>query len=349
MVSPDDTGTPTALFGFFIEKGNGNGRNPRYDFPSLSICFPFTMTPDFDFQLLNRRPGEPFVRIDTPAHREINEALWRLSRFTFDINRQQGNVSQGFINQFGGNAWRMFAEGALLAHHGTPWNMRFAGDDTHPQRVQVRDWDYFPRPSTDWMGNSAGLIFDPLVLRNFAMSDGDPSILTQEEYDRMRIAWEFVRMYVGDVRAWQARSDLTFGEHNMSALEYSFPVVVGSLYWDMLDIFFQAPERQMFANPNRFPGFQYLMSLWQANQLWGLYWNAFPMHSEGMSTSHIAHEWYNRHTAAVVGASISDANWPMQVQTFMPHWDVLLNERWENRFAFIEESLDIFHPPLTRP
>jgi len=307
-----------------------------------------TMTQDIHYQLLFRNPGEPFVRMDTPAVREVLRIAPRVMHHSVNTNRSQGNLSQAFRDQFNDSNWDMFARGALLVFYAQPYRMAYAGSPVHTSRVQVNDWDLYPRPATEWVGNHVGTVIDPFPIRNFAMDDGDP-FLSMDEYNMLRMAWEMVRFYALDLRSWQARSDMLWGPQQASAKLESFPFTVGQLYYDMMDVYFQAEERQIFADSRRFPGFHYIMQLWEQGHFWGLWGNAFPftMNWEG-GTRAIMHEWNYRHSATWVGVGETDPSWYDQVLAHLPGWDRDFNDRFQERFDDIYEAMLRFYFPQRR-
>jgi len=315
----------------------------------LGIPWPLmdTMTPDIHHQLLFREQGEPFVRMDTPAVREVLRMAPRIMHHSFHTNNHAGNISQAFHDQFGG-IWNQFAQGAMLVFYAEPWRMAYAGSPVAAGRVQVPDWDYFPRPSTEWVENHVGTLIDPFPIRNFAMDDGDP-ILNWDQYNMLRLTWELVRFYALDLRSWQARSDMLWGPQQMSSKLESFPFTVGRLYYDMMDVYFQAEERQIFADARQFPGFHYIMQLWEQGNMWGLSGNAFPftMNWEG-GTRAIMHEWNIRWSADAVGVHETDPSWYDQVLAHLPGWDREFNDRFQERFDDIQEAMVRFYFPQRR-
>jgi hypothetical protein len=216
----------------------------------------------------------------------------------------------------------------------------------------VPDWDYFPRPSTDWVGNHVGTNIVPMAIRNMAtFVDGLP-IFGMDEYNQLRLAYEFLRFYTLDIRCWRAVSEFTWGPESHSALDYSFPFVQGQLYRDKLDIYFDAVQRSAFADVHAFPGFNYIMSLWQEGHHWGLWINTFPLFlTEGGASRRIDREWQERGgtttTRGSVGASFVDPNWLAQMQVHLPLWDELFNERWGRRFDEILHSIELYQAPWT--
>jgi len=334
----------------FINFVSNSRRDEFYGINSVPWSFMNTMTQDFHYQLLFRQPNEPFVRVNTPAMRAVHQMVPRIINHTLEFNRDAGHVAQSFMDQFSSSPWLMFAQGGLLAFYGQPWTMSYATLETSDSRVQVLDWDYFPRPSTDWVGNHVTTTMDIMPIRNFAMDDGDPS-LSMEEYNNLRMAWEFLRFYTFDLRSWQARSDMIWGtDMNQSAKTESLPYTIGQLYYDMIDIHFQAPERQVLADARQFPGYHYILQLWEEGAIWGLWHNNFPfsMNWEGGSRS-IIFEWNNRMNVTGVGVNASEPSWYDQFVAHLPFWEPTFNERWAERYGEIEEALHRFYAPQRRP
>ena len=281
----------------------------------------------FWYQLVFRGPDDPFVNMDAQSVRSMLQFAPNLRPFSLAGQRAAGAVDAAWTA--GRDNWALFAQGLLLTHHANHHMLDVAGSPVHPNRVQVPDWDHFPRPSTDWVGNHMGTIFDTMGIHNFAMENGD-GILTPENYEMLKIAWEFVRFYTADIRAWHARNNFLFGSYGLAATNSGFPYVVGQLYWDLMDIWFDAEERAIFANPNRFPGMHYMMDLWEQGQFWRFTHNVFPWNESGGAGA-ISREWNARNPGG--GVTIVNPNWLDEMLVRLPLWDDLFNARWEHRYA----------------
>jgi hypothetical protein len=297
-----------------------------------------SITQDFHYSLAFRDPGDPFVNMDSAAMRDIHRGMPQMANHALNTGTALGLATPGWVS--GRSAWAMFAQGTLLTHSSSPAMIQNAGSATHTNRVQIHDWDLYPRPSSDWVPTHAGTNVMMMTLHNFAMDDGDPT-LSQEEFDRMRLAWEFMRFYTLDIRSWTAKTNYTFGADGHSGLDYTLPFVTGQLYWDKLDLHFDAVQRQIFADPDRFPGFHYVLNLWDEGRHWGWGNNVYPMMMtiEGQNR-HITQEWNQR------GAGVTDAHWLDQLFVNLPVWDDLFNDRWTTRFAQLEEVLERFYPTV---
>ena len=298
-----------------------------------------TINQDFHYSLAFRSSDDVFVRMDTQAMRDSHRGIQGMERHALAPGVGRGQFTSAWVG--GRNNWRMFAEGNLLTFHPSPHMISNAASPTHENRVQAQDWDYFPRPSSDWVGNHVGTNIMLLCIRNFA-GDTD-GVLTQESYDRLRLSWEFLRFFTMDIRSWTAKANFTFGPDNHNALDFSLPFVTGQLYWDMLDLHLQAYQRRALANSTRFPAYHFVLQLWEQGQHWGFGGNAFPMMAGGRA---ITHEWNTRGTAASVGANVADPNWLDQLFVHLPVWDVDFNERWDARFGELYDAIMRWHPTI---
>jgi len=314
-----------------------------------------TMTQDFYYQMLFRQPDEPFVRIDTPAMRAVNAMVPQIVHHTVLGNIQTRNISAPFLDQYGISmlssadigwsatiptrfmGWSMFAQGVILAHHDQDRKMSVAGAQGNANRVQALEWDYFPRPSTQWVGNHVGTMIDVMPIRNVAMDDGDP-LLNWDEYNQLRLIWEFLRFYTIDLRSWQARSDMLWGPYNQSAKTESLPFTVGQLFYDMLDIHLQAPERHIFADVRQFPAYHYVMQLWEEGAVWGLW------HTVYLRSSMI--QWDARFEVGRV--NYTSPEWYERLLTHLPAWDVVINENNQGIQDLMMERIQRFNPPQRR-
>ena len=322
-------------------------------------------TLDFDYQLLWREENESFVRMDTPAMRQIQHLAMQMAGHTFITNHDQGRTSHEFFLQHvaidwaagDGGMWRAFSSGVLLAFplpNAAFLQISPFGSPRHPSRPQMAEWDYLPRPSTEWIGNHIGTEMIPFAIRNYAMDDDDPA-LSPEEYTRLKIAWEFLRFFTTDIRAWQAMSAFEYGPYRLSALD-SFPFVSGQLFYDKMDILLETESWQIFQNQSNFPGFHYVVQLWEQGQNFGLSRNAFPMTAnrevdQAIVQTYIPLEWTLRLRGDTqVGVPITHPEWADRMNNDMlPEWDRRFNQRWQERFDELYTVIQRYYPMLIRP
>ncbi|MCL2092727.1 MAG: ABC transporter substrate-binding protein [Treponema sp.] len=304
-------------------------------------------TRDFNYQLMYRQPGEPFVNINGQPTRDLLRVFNQWRHHTVHANNDAGLVTSEFMSAHGNWGWRFFFEGSLLTFSGEPWNLGSAANPDSGNRVRVADWDIYPMPSTQWVGNHVGLTNDPWVIRNFAMDDGNPA-LNEEEELKLRIAYEFVRFFGADTRAWESRRNtmfLTGGGVLSPSMNISLPFVTGPEFDKQMEIWYSLPQTQAYRNRNAMPGWHYVMELWQAGQLWDISDKAFPWFYDfegGRRT--IIWEWNNAWNPDVTGAVSTDPNWLDQIYSRLPIWNTAFNERWEVEMVRLNDALNRYYP-----
>ncbi|MDR0473086.1 MAG: extracellular solute-binding protein [Treponema sp.] len=307
-----------------------------------------TGTKDFTYMLFNHKGSGPFVNINSDATRSVLRYLSQWASHAVLPNFNQGKVSSEFMETNWWWSYKFFLEGKLLSCPGDPWMM---GDAAHPNpehwgSVKAADWDIYPRPSTDYMDNTVGIVLDPFVIRNYAMDDGDPRLSAEEE-EKLRIAWEFAKFWCGDIRAWEARAAQTFRDGNAykSAPTDSFPLVTGEEFNRQMEIWYTTETHQRFKDKSKMPGFHYILDLWEKGQFWDVSDKAYPWYFdfEG-SRRAIDYEWENAHLAEVSGAYWYEPNWLDQVFARLPDWNAAMNQRWENETRKLMNALNRYYP-----
>ena len=332
----------------FINHSQQNVYYGSYGEYNLDLGLINTGTKDYAYMLLNHKPGEPFVNINSDATRSLLRYLVQWRSNSVLANNDLGLVSWEFIDQHWGWGYKFFLEGKLLTYTNDPWQM---GDAAHPDpnhwgSVKAADWDIYPRPSTDYMGNTVGIVLDPLVIRNYAMDDGNPALSAAEEA-KLRSAWEFAKFWCGDTRAWEARAKQLYRDKNIikSSLTSSFPMVTGPEFDRQMEIWYTPEIHQRFKDKSRMPGFHYVLELWEKGQFWDVSDKAYPWYYDFEGTRRpIAYEWENAFNPEIVGALATDANWLDQVYARLPQWNSAMNQRWESEAGKLKEALGRYYP-----
>jgi maltose-binding protein MalE len=306
-----------------------------------------TGTKDFVYSLLNRKNGETYVDLNSPATRKLLEYIPIWVRHAVWPQNDLGNVSAEFMQANDSWSFNFFKNGKLLTLAGDPWMMGDAANPTpgHWGAVQFDNWDIYPRPSNEFVENHVGVVLDPFVIRNYAMDDGNVE-LSPEEYAKLHIAYEFAKFWCGDSRSWQARADQLFNDQGSlkTAMNDSFPLVTGDAFDEQMKIWYTAPIHQRFADKNKMPGFQYVLELWEKGQFWDISDKAYPWRYEFEgSVRPIVYEWENMWNPEVTGAARTDANWLDQVYAKLPGWNAQFNQRWADVFKAVEAGLAAYY------
>jgi ABC-type glycerol-3-phosphate transport system substrate-binding protein len=234
----------------------------------------------------------------------------------------------------------------LLTLAGSPWMM---GDAAHPDpnhwgAMQSSDWDIYPRPSTPYQDNTVGIVLDPLAIHNYCEDDGD-SECSDEELEKLQIAYTFASFWVGDTRAWQARADQEFNDQGImkSAMNDSFPFVTGSEFDRQMEIWYSVPIHQRFADADLMPGFQKVLEIYEAGQFWDVSDKAYPyfVTDEGGTRVENMLEWNELNDAERIGALRTDSDYTDSVTALLADWNTRINQRFldsreELRQALIE-------------
>jgi ABC-type glycerol-3-phosphate transport system substrate-binding protein len=305
-------------------------------------------TRDLEYMLRNRNPGEPFVNINSEPIRNLLRFADQWTAHSVWPNYELGLVSQGVMDEFWYWGYVMFVNGKLLTHTGDPWMLGFAAhpDTSQWSSVKAADWDIYPRPSTSYVGNHMGVVFQPLVIRNYAMDDGDPA-LSAEERSKLTVAWDFAKFWSGDTRSWEARSKQRYrdGDNYRYTVDDSLPRVTGPEFNRQMEIWFMPDEHRRFMDKSKMPGFHYVLQLWEDGQFWDVTGGSYPSQYdfEGSRRS-ILYEWENMTKEEVAGASRTDSNWLDQVYARLPQWNTAINQRWESEILRLEEALNRYYP-----
>jgi len=306
-------------------------------------------TRDFHYQLLHRHPGEPHVRLNSQATRDMLAMMPRATASTIWPQVALGNVADEFMDWWWGPRW--FQQGRSLTHVGDPW---FMGDFANPNPEHwfhaAFTWDIFPRPATPHMGTHVGMVLDPMAIRNFALLDNDPN-LSAYEYHRLAIAWEFVKFMNGDTRAWAARAAQYFQDDYgvmAPASNDSFPFVTGAAFYDQMEYWFRG-GRELFRDPARMPGFHYVLEVWERGDIVANPDKVVPWYHEFEGTRRaIAYEWLRKYSADVTGAGEADPHWLDMVLARLPEWDAAINQRFDEAWAAFYSALDRMYPVQVR-
>ena len=298
----------------------------------------------------NRGPNDPFVNLNSEAVRNIISQLPQVLDHGIWAQSALGNIDAAFMDTHWWWGARFFSQGVLLSHAHEAYMLAAMVNPADGMYVLAENWDYFPLPSTPYVGNHVTLILDPMGIRNFAMDDGNP-ILSPSEYAQLAIAWEFSKFFAGDTRAWEARANQHFnlGDGNFrNAMSPSFPFVTGQAFYDQMDIWFDTIGAR-FRDPVRTPGFHYVMDLLLRGEFPAWTYKTTPWwHEFEGSPRRIMHEWINMWNAAYAGASDLEPHWVDMLFARLPEWDVEINQRFADAFAHLYGQIALFYPEQVR-
>ena len=334
----------------FFQFANNSRANDFYGGMQTLWVIADSGTEDMSRLLANRGAnGQPFVRINSEATRNILGMLPQMNPHGVWRQNSEGNISSEFMDEGGWWGPRFFVRNMLLTHDSDPWHFLDLANPEWNGNV-LTDWDIYPRPSTNYVGNHVGIVLDPMAIRNYAMDDGNP-VLSPSEYEQLTVSWEFAKFFAGDTRAWEARANQMYqaGDTMRSALNASFPFVTGQAFHDQMDIWFTAQGREALADPNRFPGFHRVIEIFLDGEFAAYSDKTIPSNYtfEGESRA-ILIEWNNKWSADYVGAGDGEPHWLDELFARLPGWEVEFNKRFESAFAELSEAVERLYPPQQR-
>jgi len=303
-----------------------------------------TGSKDFSYNLTHRTDGS-YVNLASDSFLRLLEYIPRWASHAVWPQNDLGNTPEGFMDE---NWWwgaRFFQQNRLLTLGDDPWMM---GDIAHPDpefylSATMADWDIYPRPSTSELGNTVGVVFDPLAIHNFS---ADPNLSEEEAYSKLQLAYEFAKFWCADTRAWRARAEQLWldGDSLNTAMDDSLPMVTGAAFNEQMQIWYSSLTHQRFADKNKMPGWHRIIELWEGGQIWDISDKAYPWRFERDGSIHdILEEYFNCWNPEIVGASRTDANWLDQMKALLPDWNRTFNERFAAEFATLENSINRYY------
>ena len=338
----------------FISAAPGNGQ--FYGAMDVNMSFFNTGTKSINYKLYNYDGGDDFVNINSAEVRDListyykdwaENAIWAIA--------DAEQLPDGFGDSFGWWSHTAFARNKVLTNDGDPWMM---GDAAHPNpehanRVESNDWDIYPRPATDYQPNTVGVVLDPIAVHNYCIDDGDPEC-SEEEEQKIKLAYTFAAFWVADTRAWEARAQQQFLDNGVlkSAMNDSLPVVTGEEFDKQMEYWYSVDIHQRFKDKDLMPGWHYVLELWEKGQMWDVSDKSFPMYhtDEGGARKLNLHEWQNANTpevAELLGIDTTlrrlDPQFVTALLSKLPEWNKTANERFKQGYEELREALKKYY------
>ncbi len=316
-------------------------KNKYYGLGYIPMDFLRTGTKDFVYSLTNRGENDPYVSFNSDAMKALLKYIPIWGQNALSVQVDLGNAAKAFGDDY---AWefKAFYSGKVLTNPGDPWMMSdILNPDPASWAYTADEWDIYPRPSTDYVGNTVGIVLDPFTIHNYAMDDGN-SDLNDEEYAKLQLTYEFAKFWCGDIRSIEARSAQMFDDKGAlrSSLNDSLPLVTGDGFDAQMEAWYTSPSHQGLADPDKTPGWHKIIELWKAGEFFDVTSKCYPwQYDREGDTVDINYEWGQYNNPDVVGAKISDANWLDQIYSHLDDWNTLFNERWEAKWKDLDEAL----------
>ena len=262
-----------------------------------------------------------------------------------------GAVDQSVIDNGWWWGYRFFCVNNVLAYAGDPWMMGAATgaqleDGTWPvNAVESSDWDIYPRPATDYQGNTVGLCVDPMAVHNFAMDDGDPA-WSDAEKAQMDLAYAFGSFWCGSTESMQARADQMYSDNAVlrTALNDSFPLVTGEEFDKQMEIWYSTDTHARYGDADLMPGFQEVVRLWSEGQIWDVSDKTYPyyVYVDGTEVKCL-NEWSTCYDASIAGVGATDPSWVDTVKANLADWSAKSNARFLEARTNLCEGLKTYY------
>lgn len=331
----------------FVSHSSANSWYGSMDTPKSFI---FTGTTTMAQSLVEQSGDAPFVNMNSSEVKALIPYIAKWAEHSVWPQYDKGTIDATFMDANGWWSYNYFKNGALLTLDGDPWMLGDGANTTegHWGTIQSSNWDIYPRPSTDYVDNTVGVVLDPLAIRNYALEDTNKE-LSDEEYKKLQLAYTFASFWIGDDRAWQARVDQQFlnGDVLKTAINDSVPTVTGDAFNRQMEIWFKAPNHAILADKDQFPGFHFMMEKFAAGNVKDVSDKAYPWYYDKDGTrTEILFEWNNFNMPAVLTGNPdatsprrTDAGFTDAVLAKLPEWNTLANTRFANEVALLKAGL----------
>ncbi len=302
---------------------------------------------DITYSLANYKGEGDHVNLNSDAVAKLLEYVPKWSKSAVWTQNDVGGVPAEVMDANWWWGFKFFIENVILTNDGDPWMM---GDAANPEEgfanaAKSKDWDIYPRPSTDYVENTVGIVLDPMAIHNYAMDDGDPA-WSDAEKDALKVAYTFASFWVGSNESFQVRADQTFDDQGTlkTALNDSLPLVTGKDFDKQMEIWASVPTHQRFGDAKKMPGFQKVIEIWEKGQFWDISDKAYPLKIMQDGTRVEADkEWRFIYQAENVSVLRTDPNWLDEVKSKLPDWNTNINQRFVEADNQLREGLKSYY------
>jgi len=258
-----------------------------------------------------------------------------------------GNVPQEIMDDGWWWGFRFFCRNYILTLDGDPWMIGAASGGKNEDgtwkvnAVESGDWDIYPRPATEFRGNTMGIVIDPMAIHNYAMDDNDPA-WSEEEINKLKLAYAFGSFWCGATEGMKARAEMIYSDNGAprSALNDSLPLVTGPAFDEQMAIWGSTKEHARYLDKDLMPGFQYVLELWEKGEMWDISDKTYLYHiiEDGTRVNNLR-EWLSATNAEALGVGTTDANWLDTVKAKLGDWNETINARFVKAEGKLKEGL----------
>ena len=258
-----------------------------------------------------------------------------------------GNVPQEIMDDGWWWGFRFFCRNYILTLDGDPWMIGAASGGKNEDgtwkvnAVESGDWDIYPRPATEFRGNTMGIVIDPMAIHNYAMDDNDPA-WSEEEINKLKLAYAFGSFWCGATEGMKARAEMIYSDNGAprSALNDSLPLVTGPAFDEQMAVWGSTKEHARYLDKDLMPGFQYVLELWEKGEMWDISDKTYLYHiiEDGTRVNNLR-EWLSATNAEALGVGTTDANWLDTVKAKLGDWNEAINARFVKAEGKLKEGL----------
>lgn len=311
------------------------------------MSFITTGTKDVMYSIYNYKGTGDHVNLNSEAVNKLLEYVPKWSKSALWKQWDAGNVSEEILSSGEWYALIFFAKNLVLTNDEQPWAMGTLGnpDPDAWGHAQSNDWDIYPRPSTEYVGNTVGIILDPAAIHNYAMDDKDPA-WSEDEKAKLKLAYTFASYWAGSTEAMQARADQTWMNQGseVTALNDSFPLVQGAEFDKQMEIWYEAPTHQIFADMT---GFKKVVEIWEKGEFWDVSDKSGTLNIlQDGTVVRCLYEWNSLalgDSVNIVGALCSDANWLDSVKAKLADFNATSNQRFAQAAQSLKDGLKAYY------
>lgn len=298
-------------------------------------------TKDIMYSLTNYDGTGDFVNLDSDAVKDLlslvpvwaDNTIWPQS----DIGAVPGEIMDD------GWWWsqRFFSQGYILVNDNDPWSMgAYANPEATDESCKF-EFDIYPRPATDYRGNTVGISFDPMAIHNYAMDDGNPE-WSESEDAALKLAYTFATYWTASTEAFQARYDMSWnsGGALRPACSDFLPNTTGAVFDEQMKIWYSAPTHAYYENK---PGWNKVLEVWNSGMT-DVSDKTFPSYiqEDGVDKACL-YEWTYYYDAAQITALRASDAWLDEIKSKLPEWNKLANERYAQAWADLQSALVDFY------
>lgn len=313
----------------------------------VPMSFIGTGTSTIRKQLSEHKGEGDHVNVNADEVLDLLDYIPKWARSAIWPQNDIGALPEGTMDANGWWSFKFFANNTILTLDGDPWMM---GDGANPDpdyanRILSGDWDIYPRPSTPFVGNTIGIVLDPMAIHNYAMDDGNPE-WSDEEKEKLQLTYTFATFWAGSTEAMEARMNQNFmdGETEKTSLNDSFPLVVGKEFDRFMEVWYSAPIHQRYADKDKMPGWQKVLELWEKGEIWDVSdkSNVWYIQEDGVAKPAL-YEWENYWNPDITGARRTDPNWLDQIKAKLPDWNTAANARFKESENALRDGLKNYY------